>query len=166
MLNKDPRQRISLSEALQHDFFKIDIKDEDHHLDSEKRNQLIKNLKAYKMTNSFNKAVRICMSKLYENSNVEKLKKLFLKADSNNNGKLDRNEFQEVMIQLDFTGDEIDLIWNALDTSGDGEIEYSEFLAGCTNLDQANLYIACSIIFSMMDKDNSKTIDFREFRNF
>lgn len=91
---------------------------------------------------------------------------MFLAADTNHNGKLDREEFDVAMKRLEFEADEIDIIWAALDTSGDGEIEYSEFLAGCTNLDSSNMYVAASIVFSMMDKDNSKAIDFKEFKNF
>jgi len=76
------------------------------------------------------------------------------------------DEFKVVMRQLEFSDDEVQVIWKSLDTSGDGEIEYSEFLAGCTHLDSSNMFVNASIVFSMMDKDNSKAIDFKEFKSF
>lgn len=63
------------------------------------------------------------MSKLYESNSIDKLKEMFLAADTNHNGKLDRDEFNVAMKKLEFEEDEIDVIWRALDTSGDGEIE-------------------------------------------
>lgn len=55
---------------------------------------------------------------------------------------------------------------DSLDTSGDGEIEYSEFVAGCMSFQKSNLYVASTLIFNMIDKDNSKSIEFKEFRDF
>lgn len=33
-------------------------------------------------------------------------------------------------------------------------------------MDQSNIWVSASIVFGMMDKDNSKAIDFKEFKNF
>lgn len=122
MLTKDPRKRITLPEALSHNLFDADnerlLKNVRLH-----KKDIIKNLNTYKNANSFNKAIRMCLSKIYESNSLDKLKELFLAGDTDHNGRLDKLEFEIVMKKLDFEKDEIDVIWLSLDTSGDGEIE-------------------------------------------
>lgn len=122
MLEKDPKKRISLPEALNHDFFSAS-KNKLSDLNVDKHKGIVQNLKNYKQANSFNKAVRICMSKIYDGQSIDRLKELFLAADVDHNGKLDREEFQVVMRKLEMADDEIEMVWRSLDSSGNGELE-------------------------------------------
>lgn len=54
----------------------------------------------------------------------------------------------------------------SLDLNSDGNIEYSEFLAGCGSFDKANMYVASELVFNIIDKDNSNGVDFEEFKKF
>jgi len=63
------------------------------------------------------------MSKLIENSNVQTLKQLFLEVDTNHNGRLDKEEFKSALSKMALEEDEIQEIWMAVDSSGDGEVE-------------------------------------------
>jgi len=87
----------------------------------------------------FTKAIRLCMSKIYENSNFDKLRAKFFEFDANKNGILEKDEFFQVMRTFDFNDQEIDLMMSALDLNNDGQIEFSEFIAGCATFDSANL---------------------------
>lgn len=87
----------------------------------------------------FTKAIKLCMSKIYENNNFDKLKQKFMEYDSNKNGILERDEFTLVMKQFNFSEQEIDIMITSLDLNNDGQIEFSEFISGCANFDKANM---------------------------
>lgn len=79
---------------------------------------------------------------------------------------LDRDEFSVVMKKLGQKDHEISKMLDSLDISGDGQIEQSEFVAGCVSFQKSNLFVASTMIFNMIDKDNDKVIEQKEFRDF
>lgn len=79
---------------------------------------------------------------------------------------MERDEFTAVMKTFDFNDTEIDIMMTSLDLNNDGQIEFSEFLAGCATFDNTSMYLASELIFNIMDKDNSGKIDFDEFKKF
>ena len=90
-----------------------------------------------------------------KSTELEDLRDLFKKLDSSKDGFLDRKEIQDGMADIMeiFHIDEED--WekmvNAMDTDGDGKIDYTEFITAAYNrellLSQQNLQIA----FKMFD---------------
>lgn len=54
-------------------------------------------MKAYKESNKFTKAIRMCMNKLYTSASLEDLKATFFEFDDNKNGVLDHDEFSKVL---------------------------------------------------------------------
>jgi len=101
--------------------------------------EIINQMGSYKQTNMFTKAIRLCMSKIYENSNFDMLKEKFFEFDDNKNGILERDEFMKFMKTFDFSEQEIDIMISALDLNNDGQIAFSEFIAGCATFDSTNL---------------------------
>jgi len=101
--------------------------------------EIINQMGSYKQTNMFTKAIRLCMSKIYENSNFDMLKEKFFEFDDNKNGILERDEFMKFMKTFDFSEREIDIMISALDLNNDGQISFSEFIAGCATFDSTNL---------------------------
>lgn len=79
------------------------------------------------------------MSKIYENTNFDEMQKKFMQMDANKNGILEHDEFSNVMKGLGFDDMQIDMMIKSLDLNNDGNIEYSEFLAGCGNFEKANM---------------------------
>jgi len=59
--------------------------------------------------------------------------------DANHNGVLEHDEFANVMKHFGFDDSGINQMIKALDLNADGQIEYSEFLAGCGSFDNANM---------------------------
>jgi len=65
-----------------------------------------------------------------------------------------------------FEMSEVEQVIEAVDLNGDGEIEFSEFITGCSNFDTANMFVASEVIFDMIDRDGSGRMDKDEFKKF
>ena len=86
---------------------------------------------------------------------LEDLRNLFKKLDSSQDGFLDRQEIQDGMADImeifHIDEDDWDKMVNAMDTDGDGKIDYTEFITAAYNremlLSKENLDIA----FKMFD---------------
>jgi len=61
------------------------------------------------------------------------------------------------MMNVDQT--ESDEIWNSLDISKDGEIEYSNFLTGFTSLEHINMRNACKLMYSLIDSQGNNKMN-------
>ncbi len=59
----------------------------------------------------------------------DELKENFEHFDGDDNGKIDREEFRELMEALgaDMTEDELEIGFDAIDTNRNGEIDFDEF---------------------------------------
>lgn len=64
------------------------------------------------------------------------LKDVFMKADSDGNGWLDRSEFKKCIqdCELGFTRKEINVLMSEVDLDGDGHVTYEEFAPMCYNM--------------------------------
>ena len=90
---------------------------------------------------------------------LEDLRNLFKKLDSSQDGFLDRQEIQDGMADImeifHIDEDDWDKMVNAMDTDGDGKIDYTEFITAAYNremlLSKENLDIA----FKMFDQDGN-----------
>ena len=67
---------------------------------------------------------------------VQQLTTLFLQADVDGNGVLDRHEFKQLMYDADLglTKKQIKLLYSQADMNDDGTIEYREFIPACVEL--------------------------------
>lgn len=63
-------------------------------------------------------------------SSARRIKEVFAAIDTNNNGEIDKREFEKAMIKLrvDLTSREIDMIFEKFDYNGSRSINYEEFL--------------------------------------
>lgn len=125
LLCKEHENRLSSDEALQHDWFKGEIEEGSQNLDDLKSKVIMSNLSKYKNENQLNKAIKLFNFKLSSNnSDILRLRDLFLESDNNNNAALDRNEFRTCISKLnDQLGeDEIDDMFDLLDVNKDGNI--------------------------------------------
>lgn len=95
LLEKDSVKRFSSDDALVHEWFKGEIADTPPIImDEVKSKSIINNLCTYKNDNKLNKAIKMFNFKLASsNTEVQRLRDLFLQSDKNKNGVLERNEF-------------------------------------------------------------------------
>ena len=114
------------------------------------------NLANFTKTSTFQSGVISFIANMQTKSTeLEDLRNLFKKLDSSNDGFLDRKEIQDGMADImeifHIDEDDWDKMVNAMDSDGDGKIDYTEFITAAFNrellLSQQNLGIA----FKMFD---------------
>jgi len=94
LLEKESEKRIGSDDALLHEWFRGDLAETKVTLDEAKTKSVISNLNNYKNESKLNKAIKMFNFKLSStNNDILKLRDLFLQADANKNGVLEREEF-------------------------------------------------------------------------
>lgn len=100
MLVKNPQDRISVKEILEHSFFihKTDINLESKLKDRTKFN-IEEKIQKYQQANVFTKAISMCMSHIKANTdtNHKEMQQKFLDFDENGNGILEIDEFKQAL---------------------------------------------------------------------
>lgn len=73
--------------------------------------------------------------RLLTDDEIDELREIFSHYDHNENGVIDRGEFRALLDALDarLTEEEIDAGLRAVDTNGNGQIEFEEFLEWWAN---------------------------------
>ena len=82
---------------------------------------------------SFKKAILIYLAFKLPEKDIEELRKLFIQTDSNGDGKITKEEFEQALIKygFKFTPADFSNLMNKLDANNNGFIDYTEFIAGC-----------------------------------
>ena len=174
LLTYDPNQRINASEALNHNWFnRKEFINENivNIIDKDLAFQMIKNMQNYnKHDNILYCAVLAYL--VHHNSNEKECieaGKLFNILDLNNNGKIEKNELKKGMMEYwklskEEIDQEIDIIYENIDTDHNGYIEYEEFIRAAVN---PKIFISRNYLkfaFSYFDKDGSGDISFKEVK--
>jgi calcium-dependent protein kinase len=158
LLTYKPDDRISAEDALKHPWLK-DFKVE---VDSTAANNALSNLKGFRSGQKLKTATAAYIgSQLISKSEKEKLGKIFKALDANGDGKLSKEEihdgYEEHFGKL-LDEEELDQLFNDVDTDKSGFIDYSEFIVATMsskkNLSEEKLTAA----FKLFDADNSGTI--------
>lgn len=94
------------------------------------------------------------------------LRKIFFKFDITKNGEISIVEFKEAMTVYQYTDEELEFMFQALDIDCTGKVHYSEFLAGSLeahgNIDESRIAEA----FDRLDSDDSGFITAENLRDF
>ncbi|KAL3935778.1 MAG: hypothetical protein SGBAC_008767 [Bacillariaceae sp.] len=94
------------------------------------------------------------------------LRKIFFKFDITKNGEIGIVEFKEAMTVYQYTDEELEFMFQALDLDCTGKVHYSEFLAGSLeahgNIDESRIAEA----FDRLDSDDSGFITAENLRDF
>ena len=162
----DKNKRISVKEALRHEFFsgEIDIKNifEDEVVTKNVLNSLKNNARK---TSKFYQIVLAYLSYNFQDKeHLQKLRNIFYKIDLNMDGKLSREElyiaYKEA--KIDITKKELNKILDCMDFDGNGYIEYEEFIRVTLPKEQLFTDINLKNAFDMFDKDKNGTISMDE----
>uniref|UniRef100_A0A7S3ND25 Calcium-dependent protein kinase 1 n=1 Tax=Euplotes harpa TaxID=151035 RepID=A0A7S3ND25_9SPIT len=155
LLTYAPEDRISAEEALKHPW----IKDCKVEVDSDATNNALGNLKTFRSDQKLKVAAASYIgSQLISKSEKEKLGKIFKQLDANGDGKLSKAEihdgYEEHFGKL-LNEDELDRLFDEVDTDKSGFIDYSEFVVATMN--EKNLFSEKKLkaAFKMFDKDDS-----------
>jgi len=164
LLTYKPEERISAEEALKHPWiadFKVEV-------DTTAASNALGNLKSFRSGQKLKTAAASYIgSQLISKSEKEKLGKIFKALDKNGDGKLSKEEihdgYEEHFGKL-LNEDELDQLFNDVDTDKSGFIDYSEFIVATMsskkNLSEEKLTAA----FKLFDTDGSGTISPSELK--
>ena len=165
-LNKDKNKRITVKQALHHEFFagEIDINNifEDEVITKNVLNSLRINSR---QTSKFYQIVLTYLSYNFaDKEHLQKLRNIFYKIDLNMDGKLSREELYTAYkeAKIDISKEELSKIIKFMDFDGNGYIEYEEFIRVTLPKEQLFSDINLKNAFEMFDKDKNGTISVDE----
>lgn len=155
MLTKNPQDRLSADQCLQHKWFEI-LKQSKKQASSEKLSKAVNNMKVFKKERKLEQATTaFIVNQIMAKEDRHEMLSAFQKWDKNNDGVLSRDEifegYKEIYGEVKAL-EEVDDIMKSIDLDGDGSIDYNEFLVATINrtkmINDANLEAA----FKMFDK--------------
>ena len=106
-------------------------------------------------------------SQLMSKSERDNLSKVFKAFDTNGDGKLDMNEVKVGYLEhygRVMSDQEVEDMFNAVDTDKSGFIDYSEFVVAATSQSALTSQEKLQAAFKMFDKDGSGMISADEIR--
>ena len=162
----DKNKRISAEEALTHPFFS-NIDPNNLYNENIEIKQVLFSLKNFSKHSKFYQVVLAFLSHNYaEKGQLEKLKKIFYKIDSNLDGKLSKEELMNAykIAGIRINKNQLDKIIKSMDFDNNGYIEYEEFIRA--TIPKENLFTDVNLktAFDMFDLDKNGSISLSEIK--
>ena len=172
-LQYDPNKRLTAQQCLEHKWFKTKTfinKDKINQIAPELAEQILNNMKNYNVNNILRCTVIAYL--VHNNSSIEQCleaSKLFSKIDINNDGKIEKHElvkgFEDYWkISHANAENEVEDIFNNIDTDHNGYIEYEEFLRAAVDPNVFTSRNYLKFAFKYFDKDDSGYITLDELK--
>ena len=174
LLETDTKKRITAEEALNHEWFKckqVNTQETSVLFKIKNPDLLLNNLINYRTDNPLRCAVLAYL--IHNNMQLEHVHeaiKLFNKIDLNGDGQISKDELYIGLKDfLELSGDKlknnVDIIFNNLDTDHNGFIEYEEFIRAAVN---KKIFYSTNYLrfaFDYFDRDKNGCISFDEIKN-
>ena len=161
MLNKDPFERYSADQCIQHPWFK----NNDHLNDTNLASALMPKIRKFRFKNKLEQVFRYYVIQFSErNEEKDNLMKIFKENDINHDGVLNYDEMTQICLKNQFSFNEGD--FRLFDANKDGLINYSEFLLAFYDLKRNFDREIIKEVFDLIDTDNNKTITPKELKVF
>jgi len=106
--------------------------------------------------------IMACIASQLNATRLDYINSAFERWDKDGSGMLSTEEFTQAMDDLGVQSHVSDVMVRMLDTNGDGEIAYSEFVAGCLDLRRDQVLQHLRVAFSIFDLDKDGYIDREE----
>jgi serine/threonine protein kinase len=165
-LIRDKDQRISVKEALKHEFFAGELNINNIFEDEVNTKILLNNLKKNaRKTSKFYQIVLTYLSYNFaDKEHLQRLRNIFYKIDLNMDGKLSREELYTAYkeAKIDISKEELNKIIKFMDFDGNGYIEYEEFIRVTLPKEQLFTDINLKNAFEKFDKNKNGTISVDE----
>ncbi|CAN4118290.1 unnamed protein product [Withania somnifera] len=162
MLEPDPKLRLTAKQVLEHPWIQNAKKAPNVPLGDMVKTRL----KQFALMNRFKRKALRVIADFLSNEEVEDLKEMFSKIDTDNDGIVSVEELkaglQKVNSQL--ADSEIKMLIEAIDTNGKGTLDYGEFIAISLHLQRMANDEHLHRAFSFFDKDGNGYIEPDELR--
>lgn len=169
LLRRDPKSRISVSDALQSKWFKeFETKRMLNYISDEAViRDLVHNLKSYRRKSVIQEtAVSYLIHHLSRNDDIINATKLFRIFDKNNEGTISQDELlgglDIIYNQNNFTKEDAAVLFSNVDKNNNGMIELKEFLCAAVNRKVFLTDDAIQFCFNYFDLDGNGTITIDE----
>ena len=164
LLTFKPEDRISAEDALTHPWI-ADMKVE---VDAAAAGNALGNLRSFRSGQKLKSAASAYIgSQLISKAEKEKLGKIFKALDKNGDGKLSKEEihdgYEDHFGKL-LNEDELDQLFNDVDTDKSGFIDYSEFIVATMSSKKNMSEDKLTAAFKLFDKDGNGTISPAELK--
>lgn len=162
LLVRDPHERLSAADALEHPWITGRHRAEEVVIDED----ILRSLKGFSHASGFRRALLSMMAWSLGTEERVQLRKQFLLLDKDNSGTISVKEFKNVLRdKLQVDPSEAEALFRELDTDSSHEIEYSEFLAAAL---QGHVKVHESILrrtFARFDRAGTGLISAEDLRN-
>lgn len=162
MLEKDPANRITAEACLAHPWFTSNDIAENHaghdpqllHAD---KMMVLRRIKNFRQPKRLQVAALTFLVNQVDTSTFDfaKLRNAFRTLDTDGSGTLELSEIRTAFNELNMSEEEINQIFERIDFNGDGEINYSEFLAVTVDRRRAITEANMTFAFHHFDIDNT-----------
>lgn len=155
LLEKDPKTRAKVSNALTHDWFK---KWEGDPTDvNEFQTKYLKRLKDYRAPNRLQYEVLSFLMKNLDTSERIRIKEVFRSITAKSSGDLTFSDLEEAFgeVGIDGATEHIEELKKCLDFDKNGKIKYTDFLLATINKNEALTEANISFAFHHFDTDNN-----------
>ncbi|XP_052170561.1 calcium-dependent protein kinase 15-like [Diospyros lotus] len=163
MLRKDPKQRLTVIEALNHPWMREDGDAPDNPID-------IAVLTRMKQFRAMNKLKKVALKVIAENLSEEEivgLKEMFKSMDTDNSGTVTFEELKAGLPKLGtkISESEVRQLMEAADVDGNGSIDYLEFITATMHMNRLEREDHLYTAFEYFDVDKSGYITMEELEH-
>ena len=162
----DKNKRISVKDAIKHEFFAGEIDINNIFEDEVDTKIILNNLKnnSRKISKFYQTVLAYLSYNFADKEELKKLRKIFYKIDLNLDGKISKEElcfaYKEAGIKV--SKEELEKIVKSIDFDGNGSIEYEEFIRVTLSKEQLFTDINLKTAFDMFDLDKNGSISLNE----
>lgn len=168
LLNKNPDQRMTAAQALNHPWFSVGelrlSRREPSMPETSSLSQVVARAKTFGQATRFEKAVLTLVSYRHQTHEIEQLRKAFMQMDTAGNGTLSKEELAAGIqaCGVAMSPEEVDQMFEALDADGTGKVHFTEFLAGTIQPSEFISDKAVKEVFNFFDIDRTGKVSYSE----
>lgn len=160
LLVKDPVERLSASEALEHPFVK-----ERHSNQMEIDPDIILSLRNYAHRSAFKRAIGTMMAWSLSAEDHDDVREMFLAMDKDKKGTISHSQMKEIFQEtFHIDSERAEGLFQSLDADNDGEIAYTEFLSAVMQDRIRQHEDVLRKVFAKFDPDNCGYITVDDLR--
>lgn len=166
MINKDPQERCTATEAYRHRWTqKENVQGEGWALQPE--DDIVKSMRQFLQHNRLKRVALQIIARQISDDDITKLRNIFLRIDEDQSGSLTIDEMDKALLELEVDQNarqEMAAIMRSIDQNGAGEIEYTEFLAAMLKQEQYLQEDVCRGAFAMLDVDGDGELSISDLK--